>query len=105
MSDSPSDNGQFACDQIRARLIALFPEMTFRVSPQNGTCAFKMILPGTIRIFGQRTKNMRYDRGNYYASFDITGENYIAADSKDSIDTLLQGAVKDLEEQLRMRNQ
>ena len=105
MSDSPKDNGQFACNQIRARLIVLFPEMTFRVSPQNGTRAFRIVLPGTIRIFGQRTKNIRFDRGNFYASFDITGENYIAAEAKDGTDTLLQSAVKDLEAQLRMRNQ
>ena len=105
MSDSPSDNGQFACDQIRIRLIALFPEMTFRVSPQNGTCAFRMVLPGTIRIFGQRTRNMRYDRGNFYASCDIPGENYITADANAGTDALLQDAVKALEAQLRMRNQ
>jgi hypothetical protein len=105
MSDASPDNGQLACDQIRDRLITLFPEMTFRVSPQNGTRAFRILLPGTIRIFGQRTKNMRYDRGNFYASFDISGEAYIAADLKSGTDALLQSAVGDLDAQLRLRNQ
>lgn len=105
MSDASPDNGQLACDQIRERLVALFPEMTFKVSPQNGTRAFRILLPGTIRIFGQRTRNMHYDRGNFYASFDISGEAYIAADIKSGTDALLQSAVGDLEAQLRMRNQ
>ena len=105
MSDHSPENGQLACDQIRDRLRELFPEMTFRVLPQNGTRAFRMILPGTIRIFGQRTRNMRYDRGNFYASFDISGEAYIAADTGSGTDSLLQSAVVDLEAQLRMRNQ
>jgi hypothetical protein len=105
MNDLSRDNGQLACDQIRERLQVLFPEMTFKVSPQNGTCAFKILLPGTIRIFGQRTRNMRYDRGNYYASFDISGQDYIAADTGSSTDALLQSAVADLHAQLRMRNQ
>ena len=105
MSDASPDIGQLACEQIRERLIALFPEMTFKVSPQNGTRAFRIVLPGTIRIFGQRTRNMRYDRGNFYASFDISGEAYIAADIKSGTDALLQSAVGDLESQLRMRNQ
>jgi hypothetical protein len=99
------DNGQLACDQIRERLKLLFPEMTFQVVPQNGTRAFRITLPGNIRIFGQRTKNMRYDRGNYFASFDIAGEAYIAADAVSGTDGLLQSAVADLEAQLRMRNQ
>jgi hypothetical protein len=105
VSDHSLDNGQTACDQIRTRLQSLFPEMTFRVSPHNGTVAFKTLLPGTIRILGQRTKNMRYDRGNHYAAFDISGADYITADNGGSIDTLLQSAVADLEAQLRMRNQ
>ncbi len=105
MSEISADNGQMACDQIRERLRVLFPEMTFKVSPQNGTRDFRMILPGTIRIHGQRTKNMRYDRGNHYASFDITGEAYIAADTGSATDPLLQAAVANLEAQLRMRNQ
>jgi hypothetical protein len=105
MSDHSPENGQFACDQIRNRLKAMFPEMTFKVIPQNGTRPFKMILPGTIRIFGQRTSNMRYDRGNFYASFDISGEDYIAADTGSGTDPLLQSAVGDLDAQLRMRNQ
>ena len=105
MSDHSPDNGQFACDQIRDRLKALYPEMTFKVSPQNGTRAFRITLPGTIRIFGQRTRNMRYDRGNYYASFDISGEDYMAADAGNRTDPLLQSAVSDLETQLRLRNQ
>jgi hypothetical protein len=105
MSDPSPENGQFACDQIRDRLKALFPEMTFKVSPQNGTRAFRMILPGTIRIFGQRTRNMRYDRANFYATFEVSGEDYIAADGGNGTDPLLQSAVADLEAQLRMRNQ
>jgi hypothetical protein len=105
MSKESPDNGQVACDQIRDRLTVLFPEMTFRVSPQNGTRAFKATLPGTIRIFGQRTKNMRYDRGNYYASFDISAENYIAGNAGSSTDPLLHSAMADIEAQLRMRNQ
>jgi hypothetical protein len=105
MSNPPPDNGQLACDQIRSRLIALFPDMTFKVSARDGTRAFRMVLPGTIRIFGQRTKNMRYDRANFYASFDISGENYIAADSGDGTDPLLQSAIADIDAQLRMRNQ
>ena len=105
MSNPSADNGQFACDQIRERLRVLYPEMTFRVLPQNGTRAFRITLPGTIRIFGQRTRNMRYDRGNYYAAFDIPGEAYIAADAGSGTDPLLQAAVADLEAQLRMRNQ
>src|SRR6185436_6800548 len=99
MSNSSVDNGQFACDQIRERLRVLYPEMTFRVLPQNGTRAFRITLPGSIRIFGQRTRNMRYDRGNFYASFDISGEAYIAADEGNSTDPLLQAAVADLEAQ------
>lgn len=105
MSDHSPDNGQFACDEIRDRLKALFPEMTFKVLPQNGTRAFRMILPGTIRIFGQRTRNMRYDRGNFYALFDISGDDYITADAGSGTDPLLQSAVADLEAQLRIRNQ
>jgi hypothetical protein len=105
MSDPSTDNGQFACDEIRERLKALYPEMTFRVLPQNGSCALKITLPGTIRIYGQRTRNMRYDRGNYFASFDISGEDYNAADTASGTDPLLQSAVADLEAQLRMRNQ
>jgi len=105
MNNISPENGQVACDQIRERLIALFPEMTFKVVPQNGTLAFRIVLPGTIRIFGQRTRNMRYDRGNFYASFDISGEAYIAADTRSGTDALLQSAVGDLEAQLRMRNQ
>lgn len=79
--------------------------MTFKVLPQNGTRAFRMILPGTIRIFGQRTRNMRYDRANFFAMFDVSGEDYIAADGGNGTDLLLQSAVADLEAQLRMRNQ
>ena len=105
MNFSTRDNGQLACDQIRERLQALFPEMTFKVVAQNGTRDFKVLLPGTIHIMGQRTKNMRYDRGNFYVSFDISGEDYIAADSGSGTDLLLQSAVADLQAQLRMRNQ
>jgi hypothetical protein len=105
MSNPMPDNGQNACDQIKHRLTLLFPEMTFKVSAQNGTRAFKITLPGTIRIYGQRTRNMRYDRGNYFASFDIAGESYIAADEANGVEALLQSAVADLEAQLRMRNQ
>lgn len=105
MSEHSAENGQFACDQIRNRLTALFPEMTFKVTPQNGTCAVKMSLPGTIRIFGQRTRNMRYDRANFYATFDVSGEDFSAADTGSGTDPLLQSAVADLEAQLRMRNQ
>ena len=105
MSNSPLDKGQGACDQIRERLKSLFPEMTFKVVACNGTRAFRMTLPGTIQIYGQRTKNMRYDRGNYFASFQISGEAYIAADAARGIDALLQSAVADLEAQLRMHNQ
>ena len=105
MSEHSPDNGQAACDQIQNRLKALFPDMTFKVSPQNGTRAFKITLPGTIRIFGQRTRNLRYDRGNYYASFDISGEDYIAADAGSRTDPLLQSAMADIDAQLRMRNQ
>jgi hypothetical protein len=105
MNNPSRDNGQTACDEIRERLKRLFPEMTFKVSPQDGTRAFRIALPGTIRIHGQRTKNMRYDRGNYFACFDIAGESYITADAADGIDALLQSAVADLEAQLRMRNQ
>ena len=101
----PSDNGQLACDEIRNQLVALYPDMTFKVSPQNGTRAFRITLPGTIRVYGQRTKNMRYDRGNYYASFDISGEAYIAADAENRLEPLLQSVVADLHAQLRMRNQ
>jgi hypothetical protein len=105
MSNPCADNGQLACDQIRDRLRLLFPEMTFQVLPQNGTRTFRMTLPGTIRIFGQRTRNIRYDRGNYFASFELSGDAYIAADAASGIDALLQSAVADLEAQLRMRNQ
>ena len=105
MSDPSRENGQSACDQIRERLQALFPEMTFRVLPQNGTRPFRTVLPGTIRIFGQRTKNMRYDRGNFYAMFDVSGEDYIAAEAGSGTDLLLQAAVADLQAQLRLRNQ
>lgn len=105
MSNPSLDNGQGACDQIRERLKSLFPEMTFQVVPRNGTRVFRMTLPGTIQIYGQRTKNMRYDRGNYFASFQIAGETYIAADAASGVDALLQSAVADLEAQLRMRDQ
>ena len=105
MSQQTSDNGQLACNEIRDRLKALFPDMTFNVSPQNGIRPFRITLPGTIRIYGQRTKNMRYDRGNYFALFDMSGEDYIAADEGGRIDPLLQTAVADLHAQLRMRNQ
>lgn len=105
MSNVSADNGQLGCDEIHQRLKVLFPEMTFKVSPQNGTRVFRITLPGTIRIYGQRTRNMRYDRGNYYASFDIAGEAYIAAEAAAGTDPLLQSAVADLEAQLRMRNQ
>lgn len=105
MTNLPVDNGQLACDQIRERLVALFPDMTFRVLPQNGTRPFRMTLPGTMRIYGQRTRNMRYDRGNYYAAFDISSEVYIAADQKNATDTLLQSAMSVLDAQLRLRNQ
>jgi len=105
MSHQPPDNGQVACDQIRDRLRAMFSEMTFKVSPQNGTRAFPLVLPGTIRIFGQRTCNLRYDRGNHYAIFDISGEDYNAADTGSGSDPLLKSAVADLQAQLRMRNQ
>ena len=105
MIKAPADNGQLACDEIHERLKVLFPLMTFKVSPENGTRDFRITLPGTIRIHGQRTKNMRYDRGNYYASFGIPGEAYIAADAAVGTDPLLQSAVADLEAQLRMRNQ
>lgn len=105
MSDHSPDNGQAACDQIRDRLKVMFPEMTFKVSPQNGIRDFKMILPGTIRILGQRTSNLRYDRGNYYALFDISGEDYNQADTGIGTDPLLKLAVADLHAQLRMRNQ
>jgi hypothetical protein len=105
MSNLSKDIGQLACDQIRDRLKAFYPEMTFNVQPENGTRDFRIVLPGTIRIYGQRTKNLRYDRGNFYASFDISGEDYIAADTGDGTDPLLKSAVADLEAQLRMRNQ
>jgi hypothetical protein len=106
MSISTIGNGQPACDEIRERLQWLFPEMTFKVSAQNGTRDFRITLPGTIRILGQRTKNMRYDRGNYYATFDIPGEDYIAADANPGgTDPLLQAAVSEIDAQLRMRNQ
>jgi len=105
MSEVPADSGQLACHEIHERLKVLFPLMTFKVSPQNGTRDFRLTLPGTIRIHGQRTSNLRYDRGNYYASFDIPGEAYIAADAALGTDPLLQSAVADLEAQLRMRNQ
>jgi hypothetical protein len=48
---------------------------------------------------------MRYDRGNFFASFEISGEAYIAADAGSGTDPLLQSAVADLEAQLRLRNQ
>ena len=105
MSNPSLDNGQAACDKIRDQLKSLFPEMTFKVVPRNGTRAFRVTLPGTIQIYGQRTKNMRYDRGNYFASFEIPGEAYIAADAASGINALLQSAVADLQAQLRMRNQ
>ena len=105
MSNPSLDNGQAACDQIREQLKLLFPEMTFKVVPRNGTCAFRMTLPGTIRIYGRRTKSIRYDRGNYFASFEIAGEAYIAADATSGTDALLQSAVADLEAQLRIHNQ
>src|ERR1043165_3611673 len=105
MSKPPLENGQFACDQIRERLQALFPDMTFRVSPHDGTRPFRMVLPGTIRIFGQRTRNMRYDRANSYAVFDVSAEDYIAADAGSGTDPLLQAVAADLQAQLRMRNQ
>jgi len=79
--------------------------MTFKVLPQNGSCAVKNSLPGTIRIFGQRTTNMHYDRANFFASFDISGEDYSAADAGTGTDPLLKSAVADLDAQLRMRNQ
>ena len=93
MRDASPDNGQLACDQIWERRGALFPEMRFKVLPQNGTRAFRIPPPGTIRIFGQRTRNMRYDRGNFYASCDVSGEACIAADIKSGTDALLQSAV------------
>lgn len=105
MSNPSPDNGQAACDQIRDRLRVMYPEMTFRVLPQNGTHPTNVTLPGTIRVYGQRTKNMRYDRGNYYAAYDIPASIYIAADAGAGTDPLLQSAVADLEAQLRMRNQ
>lgn len=79
--------------------------MTFQVVPRNGTRVFRMTLPGTIQIYGQRIKSMRYDRGNYFASFQISGEACIAADTVSGIDALLQSAVADLEVQLRKRNE
>jgi hypothetical protein len=105
MGEHSPDNGQVACDEIRDRLRTLFPDVTFKVSPQNGTRAFRVTLPGTIRILAQRTKNLRYDRGNYYASFEISGEDYIAADAGSSTEPLLQSAMADLDAQLRLRNQ
>jgi hypothetical protein len=105
MAENPADNGQFACNQIRDRLKDLFPEMTFKVTPENGTRPFRMVLPGTIRFFGQRTKNLRYDRGNFYASFTISGGDYIAADAGSGTDPLLQLMCADIYAQLRMRNQ
>lgn len=79
--------------------------MTFKVAPENGTHAFRMTMPGTIRILGQRTTNMRYDRANYFASFTISGQDYMAADAAAGTDPLLQVAVADLWAQLRLRNQ
>ncbi|HMJ90723.1 MAG TPA: hypothetical protein VK530_12960 [Candidatus Acidoferrum sp.] len=105
MSDLSLENGQVACNLIRDRLMVLFPQMTFKVSPQNGTCALRITLPGTIRILGQRTANMRYDRGNHYASFDVSGDDYISADAGAGTDVLLRSAMADIEAQLRMRNQ
>lgn len=105
MSHQLPDNGQQACDHIRDRLKVLFPEMTFKVSPQNGTRAFKTILPGTIRILGQRTRNLRYDRGNYYATFDISGDDFNTADTGIGSEPMLKDAVADIQAQLRMRNQ
>lgn len=48
---------------------------------------------------------MRYDRGNYYASSDISAENYITGDAGNGTDPLLKSAMADIEAQLRMRNQ
>jgi hypothetical protein len=95
---NPSTEGErLACEQIRERLNRMFPEMTFQILPKTGTRGF--------RIYGQRTKNMRYDRGNYFASFDVSGEAYTAADTTNSTEALLQSAVADLDGQLRLRNQ
>jgi hypothetical protein len=105
MSDISPLSGQAACDQIRERLQLLFPEMTFQVRRDNGEGNSNVGLVGTIRIFGQRTRNMRYDRGNYFASFDIPGATNLAADETSGTDALLRSAVADMEAQLRMRNQ
>jgi len=48
---------------------------------------------------------MRYDRANYFASFQISGEAYIAADAASSVDALLQSAMGALDAQLRQRDQ
>ena len=74
----------------------MFPEMTFRVRSQAGN--------GGFRIYGQRTKSMRYDRANYYAAFDLSSDAYGAAETGGGAETLLRSAVADLEAQLRLRD-
>ena len=92
------DHGPLACDKLQQELKVLFPEMTFRVFPQNHSM-------GGFKIYGQRTKNMRYDRANYYAAFDLSGEAYTAAGEGSGAENLLRSAVADLEAQLRLRDQ
>ena len=92
------DHGPSACDKLQQQLQGLFPEMTFRVFPQNAST-------GGFKIYGQRTKNMRYDRANYYAAFDLSSDAYRAAKQGSGAETLLRSAVAELEAQLRLRDQ
>jgi hypothetical protein len=90
-------NEPSTCDKLQERLKRLCPEMTFRVFPQSPAA-------GGFKIYGQRTKNMRYDRPNRYAAFDLSSDAYNAAD-QDGAETLLRSAVADLEVQLRRRDE
>lgn len=72
--------------------------MTFRVFPLSSAC-------GGFKIYGQRTKNMRYDRPNFFAAFDLSTEAYATAGPDTAGDTLLRSVVADLEGQLRKREQ
>ena len=47
MNEVNAGSGQLACHEIHERLKVLFPLMTFKVSPQNGTRDFRITLPGT----------------------------------------------------------
>lgn len=84
------------CDKLQDHLRTLFPDMTFQVRQHQSP------LPG-YRIYGQHTRNMRYDRPNHFAAFDLSNDAYNAIDKGSGAESLLRSAVAELEIQLRLR--